>query len=178
MSTYSVGYDFQPNDNVWVVDRIAQSVHHGICIQVDIKIYPDSAYVPIPTPVVGLTPTPSPMIPIVDHLVYWVIQDNNVGSTKVVPGDIFGTISEALAALGNDITPTPTPTPTASPTPPVTPTVTASPSASMPPTPTLTSTQTQTPTLTPTKTTTMTPSPTPSVTATTTPTPTPTPSHS
>jgi hypothetical protein len=130
MSNFSVGYDFQPNDSVWVVDRIAQSVHHGICIQVDIKIYPDSAYVPSPTPVYGLTPTPSPQVPIVDHLVYWVIQDNNVGSIKVAAGDIFATIAEALAALGSDITPTPTPTPTQT----VTPTPSHTPSPSVTPT--------------------------------------------
>lgn len=135
MSNFTVGYDFKPNDNVWVVDKTAQSVHHGICIQVDIKIYPDSSYVPVTTPVVGVTPTPSPMIPIVDHLVYWVIKDNNIGSVKVLPGDIFATLSEALAALGADITPTPTPTSSVTPT--------ASPSAT--PTPTITPTPTPTP---------------------------------
>ena len=40
MSNFTIGYDFQPNDRVWVVDKLGQSVHGGICIQVDIKIYP------------------------------------------------------------------------------------------------------------------------------------------
>lgn len=128
MSNFSVGYNFQPNDSVWVVDKLAQSVHHGICIQVDIKIYPDSAYVPVTTPVIGVTPTPSPMVPIVDHLVYWVIQDNAIGSVRVMPDDIFATLAEALAALGADITPTPTPTPSVTPSP--------SPSTTTTPTPT------------------------------------------
>jgi hypothetical protein len=132
MSAFTVGYDFQPKDQVWVVDKTTQSVHHGICIQVDIKIYPDSAYVPVPTPVYGITPTPSPVAPIIDHLVYWVIQDNAVGSVKVVLGDIFGTLAEALAALGADITPTPTPTASVTPTP----------SQTQTPTPTVTPTPT------------------------------------
>lgn len=135
MSNFSVGYDFQPKDNVWVVDPVAQSVHHGICIQVDIKIYPDSAYVPSPTPVYGVTPTPSPMVPIVNHIVYWVIQDNSGGSVRVEPANIFASLAEALAALGSDITPTPTPTqtvtPTPTPTPSVTSTVTPTPTPSM-----------------------------------------------
>src|SRR6478736_1365056 len=105
MSNFDIGYNFQPNDEVWVIDPVNQSIHHGTCLQVDIKIVPDSAYNPDP------------------EILYWVLLDNAVGGVKVTDDNIFATMEEALAALAADIaTLTPTPTPT------MTPTVTPSPS--------------------------------------------------
>jgi hypothetical protein len=140
MSNYETGYDYVPGEGVWYLNEPAQTIHHGIVVQVDIKIYPDNAYLPpTPTIVYGVTPTPSPNVPNIDHLVYWIILDSNVGSIKALPQDVFATMTAALAALtiliNPNVTPTPTPTVTSTFTPTVTVTTTPTPTPTNTPTP-------------------------------------------
>jgi len=158
---FSQGYDFRPNDEVWYADLEDESIKHGYCSQITIKIYSDLPY---------------------KDIIYWVLLDEQQGNTKATINEIFHTYEEAADYLFAEyITPTPTPsvtssiaaTPTSTPTQTVTPTNTATVTA----TPTVTATQTLTPTNTATVTATSTVTPTINVTPSVTPTQTVTPTN-
>jgi hypothetical protein len=36
MSTYSAGYNFNPNDTIWIFDN--QTIKEGVCVQTNILI--------------------------------------------------------------------------------------------------------------------------------------------
>lgn len=125
MSNYLIGYDYVPGEAVWVLNEVSQTIHRGIVTQVNIKIYPIIVVVAVPIP------TPNIQIP----LIYWILLDNNAGSVKVLPPDIFPTLIDALAALANLVNPNVTPTPTTTNTNTPTPTHTPTPTPSNTPTP-------------------------------------------
>lgn len=158
MDLYQVGYNFQPNDEVWVVDRKRKSVKHGVCSQVTIKIYDVPSFGTISSLTINLK----------EDITYWVLLDGQRGNISVEIGDIFHTVEEAIASLWG-ITPTPTAsaisTPTPTPTPSITLSITPTPSGTaaitVTPTPTSSSPITATPTNTPVATLTVTPTVTP-----------------
>jgi len=105
MDLYTVGYDFEPEDEVWYADLEDQSVKHGVCSQVTIKIYSE-------LPVTHIN------YELIEDIYYWILLDEQQGNIKVRIEQIFHTYEEAAEYLFDEyITNTPTPTPTVTPTP-------------------------------------------------------------
>lgn len=181
---FTLSYDFQPGDRVFVVID-GTRIEAGAVLNVKFKIYPD---------------TTSTIIEVIDYTV--ILDDAGEGTVTQDSTTIFETLGEAGDYVSNFLTPTPTVTPTTTPTitptltptitatvsitPSITPTISITPSndvtptitATVSPTPTLTPTVTATVSITPTITPTVTPTGTAAVTPTVTPTLTVTPSTS
>lgn len=79
MSTYSVSYDFNPNDPLWVLS--GNSIQQATCIQVDIKVVPTSNLV-------------------YNVLVYYIVLlECNAGTLTIKSDYAFFTFDDAVAAL-------------------------------------------------------------------------------
>jgi len=147
---FTLNYDFQPTDRVFVVID-GTRVEAGAILNVRYKIYLDENDVEVE---------------IVDYTV--LLDDAGEGTVTQSSATVFATLDEAGDYISNFLTPTPTVTATVTPTP----TATVTPTISVTPTitPTITGTIDVTPTITPTVSITPTISGTPGVTPTVTPT--------
>lgn len=83
MAVYSISYDFNPNDAVWVVDN--NSVKKSTCLQVDIKVVP------------GINNT------ITNIINYLVLLDCNAGTLIVPAENVFDSLEDAIVALQSSI---------------------------------------------------------------------------
>jgi len=146
---FTLNYDFQPTDRVFVVID-GTRVEAGAILNVRYKIYLDENDVEVE---------------IVDYTV--LLDDAGEGTVTQSSATVFATLDEAGDYISNFLTPTPTVTATVTPTP----TATVTPTISVTPTitPTITGTIDVTPTITPTVSITPTISGTPGVTPTVTP---------
>lgn len=105
MDLYHVGYNFEPNDEVWYADASDQSIKHGYCSQITIKIYSE-----LPVTHVDYV--------LIEDISYWVLLDETQGNIRLKPDQVFRTYEEASEAIfGEFITNTPILTPTVTPTP-------------------------------------------------------------
>lgn len=88
---YTVTYDFDPDENAWVVDRLASSVKYGKIYQTEIKIHKESD--------------------LVTHakILYYVKFSDSSGTVIADQSDLFTTANDAWAAIGISIGPTPLP---------------------------------------------------------------------
>ena len=84
MAIYSITYNFNPNDPMWIVD--ADSVKKATCIQSEIKIAP-------------LTKTTYTTI-----VQYIVLLDCNEGTMTVPEDNAFDNLDDALLALKTKVT--------------------------------------------------------------------------
>lgn len=81
MGPYSLTYNFNPNDLLWVLD--GDSVKKATCIQVDIKIVPSTA-------------TSNTTL-----INYIVLLDCNAGTMTVSEQNAYASLEQAIAALQN-----------------------------------------------------------------------------
>jgi hypothetical protein len=79
MSTYSAGYNFNPNDTIWVLDN--QTIKEGTCVQTNILIVNNSSGIPQTT------------------VSYIVLLNCNEGTMTVADADAYPTLADALNAL-------------------------------------------------------------------------------
>ena len=98
---FTIEYNFQPSDEVYVIDRTDDSIKHGVVCQFEGDVYPDE----------NKDNT--------TRQIYLVRFDGDSGTTEALSTDVFGTLNEAILALSSEFAPTPTPT--------VTPTFTVTP---------------------------------------------------
>lgn len=89
---YYVGYNFDPNELVWVINRANSSVKLGTVYQTEIKIHKETE--------------------LTTHakVVYYVSFNDNTGTVIAKEDEVFFSATDAWAALGITIGPTPTPT--------------------------------------------------------------------
>lgn len=79
MSAYSVSYNFNPNDPMWILDN--NSVKKATCLQVDIKV--------VPTTLVNFD----------NQITYIALLDCNAGTIVVDESNCYLTLEDAIAAL-------------------------------------------------------------------------------
>jgi hypothetical protein len=84
MSTYSAGYNFNPNDTVWILDN--QTIKEGVCVQTNIMVVNNSS---------GVLQT---------TVTYLVLLNCNAGTMTVADADAFPTLEDALTALQTYLT--------------------------------------------------------------------------
>jgi hypothetical protein len=91
---YTVNYNHDPDEMVWVVDRVNRGAKYGTVYQTEIKIHRD--------------------IGVISHIktVYYVSFNDNTGTVIAADADVFATANEAWASLGIVIGPIPVPAPT------------------------------------------------------------------
>jgi hypothetical protein len=89
---YNVAYGFDPDEMVWVIDRINNGVKYGKVYQSEIKIHKE-------------TETTSHA-----KIIYYISFNDSTGTVIAREDEVFNTSNEAWAALGIVIGPTPTPT--------------------------------------------------------------------
>lgn len=89
---YNVSYEFNPEENVWVIDRPNNSVRYGTVYQTEIKIHRDEG-----------TTTHA-------KISYYISFNETSGTVVARADEVFSSSSAAWAALGITIGPTPTPT--------------------------------------------------------------------
>lgn len=90
--TYHAVYGFNPNQEVWVIDRAVRGVKFGTVYQTELKVHKESE--------------------LTSHtkILYYVKFNDNSGTCISEERDVFGTMNEAWAELGVSFGPTPTPT--------------------------------------------------------------------
>lgn len=86
--SFLTNYIFNPDDTIWVVNAENQTVKKGKCLQVNINIYQDYAFV-----------LSTGEIPTVDHLIYLVLIDGEISGTFIDEDKAFPTLQTALNAL-------------------------------------------------------------------------------
>ena len=79
MAAYSVSYNFNPNDPMWILDN--NSVKKATCLQVDIKV--------VPTTLVNFD----------NQISYIALLDCNKGTIVVDESNAYLTLEDAIAAL-------------------------------------------------------------------------------
>lgn len=79
MTIYNAGYNFNPNDTVWVLD--GQSIKEGICLQTSIVIVADANN------------------NVQTNLTYLVLLNCNVGTIVISDEKAFHTLADAVTAL-------------------------------------------------------------------------------
>lgn len=83
MGTYTVDYNFTPNDPMWILDN--NSVKKGTCIQVEIKIIPSADTV------------------FVTDIKYIALLDCNAGTLLVDESNAYTSLEDAILALQTSV---------------------------------------------------------------------------